>query len=107
MDPLASNDANGNLGQQKTYLHLYVANDSPNSLRAIANLEAICKAYFQAGTYQITIIDILKDPLRALDDGILVTPTLIRLAAPSRRVIGDLSDHEQVLYTLGLAHGSD
>ena len=48
------------------------------------------------------MIDILKDPLRALDDRILVTPTLIRLAAPSRRIIGDLSDHDQVLHTLNL-----
>ena len=86
----------------KIHLHLYVAGQSPNSTRAIANLKAICQDHLEEGSYQITVIDILKDPLRALDDRILVTPTLIRLAAPSRRIIGDLSDHDQVLHTLNL-----
>jgi circadian clock protein KaiB len=102
MDSFSGNDARGHVPRQKTYLYLYVADQSPNSTRAVANLEAICEAYLEECSYQVTVVDILRNPLRALDEGILITPTLIRLGAPSRRVIGDLSDHDQVVQSLGL-----
>ena len=82
-------------------LRLYVAGNAPNSLRAIANVRAICDEHFVSG-HQIEIVDMLEYPLRALADGIIVTPTLIRLwPLPVKRVIGNLSDTTQVLLTLG------
>jgi circadian clock protein KaiB len=82
-------------------LRLYVAGSAPNSLRAIANAKAICGAHF-AGGHKLEIVDMLEQPLRALGDGIIVTPTLLRLSPlPVRRVIGNLSDTAQVLLTLG------
>ena len=40
-------------------------------------------------------------PRRALADGVIVTPTLLRLRpVPVQRVIGDLSDTARVLLTL-------
>jgi circadian clock protein KaiB len=89
--------------RQKTYLYLYIADESPNSVRALANLESICQEYLQEGCYHLTVIDVMKDPLRALDDEILITPTLIRLGAPSVRILGDLSDRERVVRSLGLS----
>jgi circadian clock protein KaiB len=81
-------------------LRLYVAGDAPNSRCAIANAKAICDAHFPAA-YKIEIVDMLESPLQALADGVLVTPTLVRLAPlPVRRVIGNLSDSSQVLRTL-------
>jgi len=80
-------------------LRLYVAGRAPNSLRAIANATAICSEHF-AG-HQLEIVDMLKDPRRALADGIIVTPTLLKLLPlPAGRVIGDLSDTQQVLLLL-------
>jgi circadian clock protein KaiB len=87
----------------KTYLYLYIANESPNSVRALANLKSICQDYYKEGCYHLTVIDVMKDPLRALDDEILITPTLIRLGAPSVRILGDLSDREMVVRSLGLS----
>jgi len=82
-------------------LRLYVAGNAPNSLIAIANIKAICSAHF-AGGHEIEIVDLLKDPLRALADGIVVTPTLLRLSPlPVQRVIGNLGDTAQTLLTLG------
>ena len=82
-------------------LRLYVAGDAPNSLRAIANANAICAEHFASG-HELEIVDLLEHPLRALADGIIVTPTLIRLfPLPSQRVIGNLSDSNQVLLALG------
>ncbi len=80
-------------------LRLYVAGKTPNSLRAIANAKAICAAHF--ATHEIEIVDLDWSPQRGLADGILVTPTLLKLQPlPKQRVIGDLSDTYQVLRTL-------
>ena len=43
-----------------------------------------------------------REPLRALVEGILVTPTLVRLSPPVRHIVGDLSDRAIVLRALGL-----
>lgn len=81
-------------------LRLYVAGNAPNSLRAVANATAICEEYLTA-RYELEVIDLLKHPNRALADGIIVTPTLLRLRPlPVQRVIGNLSDTNQVLLTL-------
>jgi hypothetical protein len=82
-------------------LRLYVAGNAPNSLRAVANTKAICEEYLTS-RYQLEIVDLLQHPKRALADGIIVTPTLLRLKpSPIQRVIGDLSDTGQVLTMLG------
>jgi circadian clock protein KaiB len=81
-------------------LRLYIAGDAPNSVRAVANLRAICDEHF-AARHQIEVIDLLENPERGLTDGIIVTPTLLKLApAPMQRMIGSLSDITQVVGTL-------
>jgi circadian clock protein KaiB len=81
-------------------LRLYVAGNAPNSLRATANAKAICEEHL-ATRYQLEVVDLLKYPRRALDDGIIVTPTLLRIRPlPVQRMIGNLSDTNQVLLTL-------
>jgi circadian clock protein KaiB len=82
-------------------LRLYIAGNAPNSLRAIDNIKSICAEHLVAG-HELEIVDLLKFPLRALADGIVVTPTLLKLSPlPVQRVIGNLSDTSQVLLTLG------
>jgi circadian clock protein KaiB len=77
-------------------LRLYVAGSAPNSLRAMTNARAFCAEQF-AGCHELEIVDLLLHPLRALDDGIIVTPTLLKLAPlPVQRLIGNLSDREQL-----------
>ena len=81
-------------------LRLYVAGNAPNSVRAIANCRAICDEHFASG-HEIEIVDLLVHPLRALADSIIVTPTLLKLLPlPVARVIGNLSNTNQVLLTL-------
>jgi circadian clock protein KaiB len=81
-------------------LRLYVAGNAPNSLRAIANAKAICDQYFASG-HEMEIVDLFRHPRRGLEDKILVTPTLLRvLPLPAQRLIGDLSDTNQVVRTL-------
>ena len=81
-------------------LRLYVAGNAPNSLQAVANAQAICAEHFALG-HDLEIVDMLKAPQRALADGIIVTPTLLRLAPlPVQRVIGNLNDTDSVLLAL-------
>jgi len=81
---------------------LYLADGAPNSVRALANLYAICRRHFP-DSHHIEIIDVLKDPLRALEEGILVTPTVVKVSPePELQIIGNLSDEDEVLRALGL-----
>ena len=85
----------------KRSLRLYVAGNAPNSLRAIANARAICEDQ-EGSRFELEIVNVLENPKRALADGIIVTPTLIKLSPlPIQRMVGDLSDRNQVLQTLG------
>ena len=87
---------------ESVQLRLYVAGNTSNSRRAIANLQAICRNELQ-DKYEIVITDVLERPQLAEDEKILATPTLIKeLPPPLRRIIGDLSDHERVLVGLDL-----
>ena len=88
-------------GQTKYKFRLYVTGDSPNSVQAQLNLVALCKTHF-ADRYEIEVVDILKEPMAALDESILLTPTLIKLSPPPvRRVVGSLSQMQAVLDILG------
>lgn len=82
---------------------LYMAGDAQNSVQALANLKALCLTHLP-GRYEIEIVDVLRDPKRALADSIFMTPTLVKLGpAPCRKIIGSLSKTEPVLEALGLA----
>jgi circadian clock protein KaiB len=81
---------------------LYITDSGPNSLRAVANLEAICKEHLK-GNFRLEIIDVLQYPLRALADGVVVTPSLAKLSPlPAATVVGNLSDKSGVLRALGI-----
>jgi circadian clock protein KaiB len=81
---------------------LYIANSAPNSRRAIENLAAICKEHLE-DNYKLEIVDVLEYPLRALDDGILVTPSLTKSSPlPVAKIVGNLSDKSSVMHALGI-----
>ena len=83
-------------------LRLYVAGPSAKSVTAVRNLEKLCDTHL-AGRYHIAVIDLLKTPQLAQGQQILALPALVRhLPAPIRKVVGDLSNEEQVLVGLDL-----
>ena len=90
---------------RKTYvLKLYIAGNTPNSVRALKTLKNILEKDFQ-GVYALKVIDVLKNPQLAEEDKILATPTLSKvLPPPVRKIIGDLSDREKVLIGLDLLY---
>ena len=81
---------------------LYIAGDTQNSAQAIANLGALCREHLP-GRHEIEIVDVFREPKRALSDCIFMTPTLIKLMpSPSRKIIGTISRTPSVLQALGL-----
>jgi circadian clock protein KaiB len=76
---------------------LYISSQTPNSIQAEANLNAMCVAQFP-DDHRIEIVDLLHDPLRGLADGIFVTPTLVRNSPePKLMIMGNLNDLPRVL----------
>lgn len=89
-------------GHELLTLRLYVAGDGPNSCEARANLAAMLKGR-SAEQYDLEEIDFLREPLRAMRDGVIVTPTLVKLAPrPVQRIIGTLRERLRVQALLGL-----
>jgi circadian clock protein KaiB len=87
-------------GDPPLLLRLYVAGNAPNSLDAITNARAACDEHYPAA-YQLEIVDLLTEPLRALADQVVVTPTLLKLLPlPVQRAVGNLSDRPKLLQTL-------
>ncbi|MBW4619782.1 MAG: circadian clock protein KaiB [Cyanosarcina radialis HA8281-LM2] len=85
-------------------LKLYVAGNTPNSIRALKILKNVLEQEFQ-GVYALKVIDVLKNPQLAEEDKILATPTLSKvLPPPVRKIIGDLSDRDKVLIGLDLLY---
>lgn len=84
-------------------LRLYVAGQSPKSLKAFANLVRLCDEQLDS-RYEIEIVDLVKHPQLAAGDEIVAIPTLVRrLPSPMRKIIGDLSDTDRVLVGLQLS----
>lgn len=86
-----------------TYLlKLFVTGKTPRAELAIGNIRRICEEELK-GQYKLEIIDVLENPEAAETERILATPTLIKeLPPPLRRVIGDLTDKERVLFGLAV-----
>ena len=76
---------------------LFVAGDGPNSRAARTNLATLCREHFTCAP-EVTVVDVLLEPGRALAEGVLLTPQLlVRQAGRVRRVIGTLARPEAVL----------
>ena len=83
-------------------LRLYVTGSTPQSVRAITNIKKICEEHLK-GRYDLELIDLFQKPNLAKGEQIIAAPTLIKkLPLPLRRIIGDMSNLERVLFGLDL-----
>ena len=88
--------------EEQYVLRLYVTGMTPRSAEAFASIKAICEQHLN-GRYDLEVIDIYKQPSLARDEQIIAAPTLIKkLPAPLRRLVGNLSQEERVLFGLDL-----
>jgi len=86
----------------KFILKLYVVGSSSASEMALGNLKQLISR--ESGIiFHLEVIDVREYPKLAEEDKILAIPTLIRIQPqPVRKIIGDLSDIENVLHGLNL-----
>ncbi len=78
------------------HLELYVSGDSFVSQRAVESVQALCEEELE-DRYDLTIIDLQKEPEKAVSENIVVVPTLYRRSPePGRQVIGDLQNRERL-----------
>jgi circadian clock protein KaiB len=99
----ASPEAKPHKAESNYYvLRLYVAGQTPQSVRAITNLKKICEENLK-GRYVLDVIDLYQQPQLAQGEQIIAVPTLIKkLPPPLRRIIGDMSNTERLLVGLDL-----
>jgi circadian clock protein KaiB len=85
---------------------LFVARNTENSVQALSNLSALCRAHLP-NRYKIEVIDVTSQPSRAMAEHIRMTPTLVKLSPlPRQRIVGTLQQTERVLRALGLEPGA-
>jgi circadian clock protein KaiB len=86
----------------KYILRLYVSGSTLKSSRAVENIKRVCEKHLK-NRYDLEVIDIYQQAKLARDQQIVAAPTLIkRLPLPLRRLIGDMSNQEKVLFGLDL-----
>src|SRR4029077_2875361 len=75
---------------------LFVAGEALTSSQALANLRTLCRIHLP-GRHEIEVVDVFREPRRALAEGVFMTPTLVKLApAPVRKIVGTLSQEQLV-----------
>lgn len=95
---------NSKIDNHQYVFRLYVTGASPNSLRAIANSKYIFDKYLN-DNYELEIIDVHQQPFVAKEDNIVALPLLIKkFPLPEKRLIGDMSDMEKVLRSIGVSN---
>jgi circadian clock protein KaiB len=94
------------MSKAKYELCLYIRGETPQSQHNIAQLQAICEAQLH-GEYTLTVVDLKDNMQLAEDHQIFALPTLERRRPkPLRRVVGDLSNVQNVLFSLDIANVS-
>lgn len=89
-------------GGEVLSLRLYVAGEGPNSREARSNLAAILEGCPET-SYRLEVVDFLLEPQKALKDGVIVTPTLMKLEPlPAQKIIGTLRETRTVCAVLGI-----
>ncbi len=100
--PLNADDNLSEGESQFFRLRLFVIGASPNSIRAITNLKAICDQYIK-DSYELEIVDVHQQPLIAEAEQIIALPLLIKKSpGAERKLIGDMSNTARVLKGLGI-----
>lgn len=93
--------------QEKVFLQLFVSGMSENSMEAIQNIKRLCDEHLK-DLFELEIIDIYKHPEKLSEEHIIFSPSLIKqLPLPRKLLVGNFSDSEKVIRTLGIKFNQD
>jgi circadian clock protein KaiB len=92
-----------NAGVEKVELVLFLNGASPNVARARTAADELRSRL--PGMSTLEIVDVRERPELAEQHRVLATPMMVRVAPPpQRRVVGDVTNIEDALLALDLAH---
>ena len=81
-------------------IKLYIAGDSEKSRLNTADVKKVL-VRMKKDPGQLEVVDVLEQPLVAMADEILATPTLlVQSHAGTRKVVGDFGDTEKMMKLL-------
>lgn len=84
-------------------LRLYVTGRTQSAARAIDTVSAL-QQQLGADRVRVEIIDVLEDPVSAVNDDVYATPTIFRVKPePVRRLFGNIAAVEMLMTGLQLA----
>ena len=103
----------GNAGEEAEnsekswHLRLYVNGEtSLKTILTLQNIKEICDRHLP-GKYELEVIDLIENFSKGREDNVIALPTLVRrFPLPVRKVIGQLSNSDQVVTALGLPAAS-
>jgi circadian clock protein KaiB len=86
-------------------LKLFIAGVNPTSIKAIENIRSLCNEYLD-GKHELEVFDIYQQRQLLKDMDIIAVPTLIRESPqPEKRIIGDMTDIDNIIRVLELNKG--
>lgn len=89
-------------GRKMYSLRLYITGQTPRSAASVRNLREVCDEYLE-GRFELQVIDLYQRPELAREAQVVAAPTLIKkMPLPLRRLVGDLSNKNEVLLGLDL-----
>ena len=98
----SDNDLGRALSEERYVLKLYVTGTTPRSASAVVNVRRVCDEHL-SGRYDLEVIDVLREPERAVKEQIVAAPTLVKHSPlPVRRLIGDMSKTDRLIAGLGI-----
>ena len=78
-------------------LRLFIGGENTSAEQTLGSIHQLLEEGL-GSPYTLKVIDVNKNPQQAVIDGIVVTPTLVRVAPkPVRRIVGQLDDIDRVL----------
>lgn len=84
-------------------LRLYVTGRTQSAARAVAAVTAL-QQDLGADRVRVEIVDVLEDPVSAVNDDVYATPSIFRLKpGPVRRLFGNIASTEMLMAGLQLA----
>jgi len=88
------------------FMRLFIAGDERNSILAKENLQKVCRNHL-GGRCKVEVIDVKEDFRTALENNVFVTPMLILVSPPPEvKILGNLSDTQNLLKALGIEEGN-
>jgi circadian clock protein KaiB len=85
------------------HFQLFITGTTLRSTQAIINIRSMCEQHLP-GQYELEVIDMYQQPDQAALGQIIAAPTLVKSSpAPAMRMVGNLSNRDQLLIKLNLS----